>query len=248
MSAASCASLTSTSAIAVLVGRRHVAIGLEHARDARARDQVARKLEIERRQRQRLVVDDLDRRAAAAEHDDRAEGRIVGDAGDEFARLGPHDHRMDRHAGDARVGPCRLARARRMSAVGLAHRALRWSRLSRTPPTSDLCTMSRRQDLHDDGVALRQEAVRPRRRLRRRRARGAPARSGWHRPPAAARSRSDRATCGPPASARLDDAARRRDIGREILRQARRRRHQGFARFAIAHEMHEAGTASVSVA
>ena len=39
----------------------------------------------ERRQRQRLVVDDLDRGAAAADHDHRPEGWVVGDAGDQLA-------------------------------------------------------------------------------------------------------------------------------------------------------------------
>ena len=37
-----------------------------------------------------------------------------------------------------------------------------------------------------------------------------------------------------------DDAAGRGDVGREILRQARRRLHQRLERFAIAHQMHEA--------
>ena len=86
------------------VGGRDVAISLQHAGDTRPRDQVARELEIERRQRQGLVVDDLDRGAAAAEHHDRAEGRIVRNAGDQFPRLRAHDHRMKRHAGDARAG------------------------------------------------------------------------------------------------------------------------------------------------
>ena len=124
----------------VRVRGRDVAIGLEHARHPRARDQVARERQVERRQRQRLVVDDLDRGAAAAEHDDRAEGRIVGEAGDQFARLGSQDHRMDGDAGDAGVGPRRLARARISATASRTAPSL--VRLSRTPPTSDLCTMS----------------------------------------------------------------------------------------------------------
>ena len=63
---ASCASLTSISARRRSSAGGHVAVGLEQARHPRARDQVARELQVERRQRQRLVVDDLDRRAAAA--------------------------------------------------------------------------------------------------------------------------------------------------------------------------------------
>jgi hypothetical protein len=68
---------------------RNVAVGLEHARHAGAPDQPARELEIERRQRERLVADDLDRGPAAAEHDDRTEGRIVRNACDQFARFRP---------------------------------------------------------------------------------------------------------------------------------------------------------------
>ena len=102
-SAASCDSFTSTSADRALVRRRHVAIGLEDARHPRARDQHLGELQVERRQRQRLVVDDLDRGAAAAEHHHRTEGRVVGEPGDQLARLRPAHHRLHRHAGDARA-------------------------------------------------------------------------------------------------------------------------------------------------
>jgi hypothetical protein len=61
---------------------RDVAVGLEHARHAGAPDQLARERKIERRERERLVADDLDRGSPAAEHDDRAEGRIVGNPRD----------------------------------------------------------------------------------------------------------------------------------------------------------------------
>ena len=84
-----------------------VAVGLEDAGYARARDQAAREIEIERRQRQRLVADDLDRRAALPEGDHRTESRIIGHADDELARLGAHDHGKDGHAGDPRVRLCR---------------------------------------------------------------------------------------------------------------------------------------------
>ena len=100
---------------------RDVAVSLEHARDPRARDQVARKREIERRQRQRLVVDDLDRGAAAAKDDDGAEGRIVRNSGDQLARLRAQDHRMNRDAGDASVGS-RGPRPREDIGDRLAHR------------------------------------------------------------------------------------------------------------------------------
>ena len=72
-------------------------------RDTRVRAiSIVGQLQVERRQGQRLVVDDLDRGAAAPEHHDRAEGRIVGDARDQLARLRPAHHRLHRDAGDAR--------------------------------------------------------------------------------------------------------------------------------------------------
>ena len=69
------------------VGGGDVAIAVEHARHASPADQIVGEPEIKRRQRQRLVVDDLDRGAASAEHDDRSEGLVVGEAGDQLARL-----------------------------------------------------------------------------------------------------------------------------------------------------------------
>ena len=75
---------------------RNVAVGFEHARNASARDERASQFEIERRERQGLVVDDFDGGAAAAEYDDRAESRIVGNAGDQLARFRAQDHRMKR--------------------------------------------------------------------------------------------------------------------------------------------------------
>ena len=85
------------------VGGGHVAIGLENARDPRARDQPTGQREVERRQRQRLVVDHFDGGAALAEHDDGTECRIVGNADDQFARLGAHDHGKDGHAANPRL-------------------------------------------------------------------------------------------------------------------------------------------------
>ena len=85
------------------IGGWHVAVGFEDARHARARDQSAGEREVERRQRQRLVVDHFDGGAALAENDDRTECRIVGDADDQLARLGPHDHGKDGDAVDARL-------------------------------------------------------------------------------------------------------------------------------------------------
>ena len=60
----------------------------------------------------RLVVDHLDTDAAMAEDDHRAEGRVIGNAGKQLARLGADDHRLDRHAGDMGVRPLRTPRWR----------------------------------------------------------------------------------------------------------------------------------------
>ena len=65
---------------------------------------------------------------------------IVGNADDELARLGAHDHRKDGDAGDPRIGfrgagPAQNVRCRFTTARSVV-------RLSRTPPTSDLWTMS----------------------------------------------------------------------------------------------------------
>jgi len=86
-------------------GGGNVAIAFEHARDPRACNQFAGHLEVERRQRQGLVVDHLDRRAALSKGDDWTEGGIVGDAQDEFVGLRAHDHRLDSDADDACIGP-----------------------------------------------------------------------------------------------------------------------------------------------
>ena len=210
-------------------------------RETRVRaDQVVRELEIERRQRQRLVVDDLDRGAAAAEHDHRTEGRIVGNAGDQLARLRPQDHRMDGDAGDARIAAS-AARARARMSVAASRTGCAASvRLSRTPPTSDLCTMSGDRILATTVDPPWPATGRPRLRPRRDRA---PAR------------RRDRNGIGaraarvisigssqvlPAASALRTTRAGGCEVGREIRRQARRRRHQGVLRLAVAHQMHEA--------
>ena len=163
---------------------RNVAVGLEHARHPGARDQLAGKLEIERRQRQRLVADDLDRGPAAAEHDDRAEGRIVGDPRDQFARFRTQNHRMDRHAGDASIRP-HCVRSREDIGDRLAHRAFAGEV---EPHATDLGLVHdvRRQNFRHDARSVRQQWAPPRRRLHRHRAQAARARSEWDRLRAAA--------------------------------------------------------------
>ena len=107
----------------MFVRRGNVAVGLEDARDPGARDQAARKREIERRQRQRLVADHFDRGAALPESDHRAEGGVICHADDQFARLGPDDHRKHRDAGDAGIG-LRRARPRQDVRGRFTHRVL----------------------------------------------------------------------------------------------------------------------------
>ena len=92
-----------------------------------------------RRQRQRLVTNDLNRRATLPEDNDRAESRIIGNADDELTRLRTHDHGEDGDPGNSRAG-FPPAPDREYAAASCTARSL--VRLRRTPPTSDLCTMS----------------------------------------------------------------------------------------------------------
>jgi len=89
----------------------------------------------------RLVVDDLDRGTAAAEHDDGAERRIVGEAEDQLARLRPQHHRLHGDAGNPRLRT-KLLRPRQDIGGRGAH-GVGASEIEHTPPTSDLWMMSR---------------------------------------------------------------------------------------------------------
>ncbi len=168
-SATSCDSLTSRQLDGPFVGSRHVAICLEDAGDAGARDQAMRELEIERRQRQRLVVDDLDRGAALPECDHRAERRIVGHADDQFARLRPHDHRKHRDAGRCARRASPRALGCRMSAGGFAH-GVHVGEIE--PDAADFGFVHdvRRLNFENDGIAVGEDAALPRRPPRRGRA------------------------------------------------------------------------------
>ncbi len=137
ISAAICASLTRTIATASVLDRGHVAIGAQQPRDTGPPDKVAGQLQIERRKRQRLVVDDLDRRAAVAEHDDSAKGRIVGEAQNQLTRLRPHHHRLNNRRRKSAPPGAALSPARGYRAVA-ARTASTLVRLRTTPPTSDL--------------------------------------------------------------------------------------------------------------
>ena len=96
------------------------------------------------------------------EDDDRAEGRIVGHAGDQFARLRPHDHGMDGDAGDARVGLGRRARAPRMSAAASRTAS---SLVEIEPHAADVRFVHdiRRQDFDSDRPPSARSAAWPRR-------------------------------------------------------------------------------------
>ena len=119
---------------------------------------VVSQFEIERRERQGLVVDDFDGGAAAAEYDDRAESRIVGNAGDQLARFRAQDHRMKGDAGDASVGS-RSPRPRENVGDRLAHRVFA-GEIEPHPADLGLVHDVRRQDLHHDSRSLGQQGRR----------------------------------------------------------------------------------------
>ena len=106
-----------------LIRGGHIAIGLEPTRDPCPRDQIGGQLEIERRQRQRLVVDDLHGGSAAPEQDDRPEGRIVGEANDQLPCFPAPDHRLNDDARHRSLGP-QSRRAFEDFSDRLAHRVL----------------------------------------------------------------------------------------------------------------------------
>ena len=76
-------------------------------RDLGVGDHVLRQHGIERRQADAAVGDDLGRRAALAEQDDRAEGRVAGQAEDQLMRLRARHHRLHRELQVACIGPQR---------------------------------------------------------------------------------------------------------------------------------------------
>ncbi|MNM80697.1 hypothetical protein D3C81_926700 [compost metagenome] len=86
-----------------LIGGRHVAVGLEDARHAGASDHFVGKPQVQRRQRQGLVVDHFHRGTPTAEHHHRPEHGVVRDTGDQLTRLGPQQAGLHHHAFDARL-------------------------------------------------------------------------------------------------------------------------------------------------
>ena len=84
---------------------RHIAVGGKAPGDAGAVDELVGEPQVEGRQAERAVVDDLHSRAAASEYHHGAEDRILGQSRDEFALLADPDHGLDREAGDSRIRP-----------------------------------------------------------------------------------------------------------------------------------------------
>ena len=90
----------------VAVGRRAGAPASEQPVDARARPQFARQRHVDRRQRQRRVDDQFDRRAALTEQHDRAELPALDDAADQLVGIAaPGGRRLHEEAFDARLRP-----------------------------------------------------------------------------------------------------------------------------------------------
>ena len=92
------------------VGRRHPAERSQQFCDAGAADQLRDQEAVQRRQGHRPVPVHLDRDAAAAEGDRRAEYRVADDADHQFTAVRTPDHGLDDHAADA----CLRFHARRL--------------------------------------------------------------------------------------------------------------------------------------
>ena len=214
-----------------------IAVAGQQFGDAGAADQLARKLQVQRRQPQCLIVDHLDRGAAAAERHHRTEGRIVGDPHDQFLGLRPHDHRVDRDAAQLRGG-AKLPRPRQ----NIVHRLPQGARIGEVQThAADFGFVHDvgRQHLGDHRFVAREI-----RGCKRNRLLGIAGQERRHDGDGISRKQFPDLQRIEPASARRDDARhhppRGVHIGHEIRRQARRRFHQRIDRFAIAHEMHEA--------
>ena len=220
------------------VGGRHVAVGLQHARDTGARDQLMRQAQVQWWQGDGLVVDDFHGGAAPAEGDYRPEHRVVGDAGDQFARLRPQHRRLHQYAFDACLGPA-FAGAQQDAGRRLAH-GVGIRQVEADAVHVGLVRDVGREDLHRHRRALGQQ--------RRRDAAGVVGVVG-----APQRRHRDAVRgeqlCGgqriQPGLAGIQRAvhqrARQRHVGTEVFRQAGRRLHQRGLHLAMADQVHEAG-------
>ncbi len=196
-----------------------------------------RQREIEWRKRQRAVADGLDRLAATAEHDDRTERRIIGDADNQLAPICAPHHRLDQHAinvGAGRQSRGAIKHAMRRGGGGDGRHDVQ-DHAADIGLVRDVARMNLDgagavfgDDLFRDGGGL----ARVRRELHRRdgNAVGGEQVRRLHgiEPLRATRQRAG------------DDRARAGDIGREGFGQAGRRRHQRVARLTPMHQMHEA--------
>ena len=222
---------------AILVGGRDIAIGLELAGYAGARDECARQVDVERRQGQGLVVDHFYRRSAAAENNDRPERRIVRKPDDELACLRANHHGINGHAGKSCIRPGRM-RAGENVGHGFAHRPFAGeveAHASHFRLVDDVW----RENFGDNG----RSPCEKRRRSRSGFVGVARERHGHNGNGVAREQPGDLHGIEPAAAIRdgaPDDRTGCDDIRRKILRQARRRRHQHVDRFLVAHEMHEA--------
>ncbi len=84
------------------VNGRHVAVATQQARHARTIKRGFGKVGVERRKFERAVGEDLDRLAPGPDGDHGSEGRIVGDADQQFDGAFALDHRFDVETVDAR--------------------------------------------------------------------------------------------------------------------------------------------------
>ena len=132
--------------MASMIGRWPVAIAGKQLGDARLVHQVARQLHVERRQGDGGVGDHLDRGAAGAEQDDRAEQRVLADADDQLMGAGPRDHRLNREALDRGVG--RLGGDAVEDALGGVGRRLRRADAEHHAADVGLVADVTRQQLH----------------------------------------------------------------------------------------------------
>ena len=224
-SAASCASLTSTRRDRALVGGRHVAIGLEDARHARARDQHRRPAS--RSSGGSASALSSMTSTAVPPRPNTTTGPKVGSS----ARPAISSRAFGRRTIGCTVTPA-IARVglQPLGALEDVGAALRTAsslvRSSSTPPMSDLWTMS--------GDRILTATVPPSAKIGRGRGRGLLRRLGeGRRARPGCRRRASRpfASSGsshvpPSRSAPATIAARGRDIGREISRQAVRRLHR----------------------
>ena len=136
----------------ILLDGRHIAIGAQQARYAGTIHNLTCKLEVERRQDKRLVIDDFHRRAAMTEHNNGTECRIVGDSQNELSCLRPQHHRLHHKAIDLRIWTLRF-RARENTGGSCAH-GVGIRQIQDNAPNVGFMRNVTRQHLEHDGRSL----------------------------------------------------------------------------------------------